>query len=275
MLTRRNLQIASIAAVVLLLVSGLVYVNKVHVADLVWHGFRAGKVAYTLDPTAERARTIGDYYFNWSGEGAYDLEKAKFYYNEALLLDSNTNGPWYQLARIDFLEGNFHSAIYKFNKQIRLHSDTQDPFYDRAHYVRGLTYGYMKLFDRAETDFLGLIERNGESSHWAYYVDLGWFYFSQGKFEELRQISEQGVQYYPDNPWILSNLGLALLNLGEPEKAVPSLEKALEEAEKLTIDDWERAYPGNDPRLAEQGLNEMIKALNDNLILAVDKSSSK
>lgn len=264
--------VAMIASTII--VATYVSVERSRVADSAWNWLHADAIAYRLDPTAERALEIANYYFNWYGDGAYDLEKAKFYYREALKRDPHINTPWYQLARIDFLEGKFRSAIYKVNKQIALHSDPADPFYDRAHYVRGLTYGYIGRYKRAEADFLGLIERHGDHSHWAYYVDLGWFYFSEGKFEALKEVSLTGVRHYPDNPWVLSNLGLAHLNLEEYDEAERVLNFALREANKLSIDDWQSAYPGNDPALADQGLREMIAAIEGNVALAVDNMST-
>jgi len=53
--------------------------------------------------------------------------------------------------------------------------------------------------------------------------------------------------------------------------ARPILSRAIEEGRKLTEEDWKRAYPGNDPRLARQGLSAMIEALEFNLSLVVDK----
>lgn len=258
-------------AIIAVLMLGLVgYVERMRIADALWEEFRLGTVAYFLDPTADRAFAMGNYYFNWNFEGAYDLERAEYFYQEALGHNPNLSGPWYQLGRIDFLKGNFDAAVFKLNRQINLHPDVREPFYNRSQYVRGLTYGYMERYDRAEKDFQDLLERTEEDAHWAYYVDLGWLYFSQGKFKELGQASAEGIVHYPNNPWILSNLGLALMNLDQPE-AVFVFEFALEEANKLTLDDWQRAYPGNDPRLAAQGLSEMIAAIEENLVIAVDK----
>ena len=255
------------------IVVGGIYFSRAPIANETWDQFRLAEISFFLDPTAERAFAIGNYYFNWNLEGAYDLEKARSYYQEALTRDPHISGPWYQLARIDFLEGEFNDAIFKLNEHITLHPDPDEPFFNRAHYVRGLTYGYVGRYESAEKDFLELIARTDEKAHWAYYVDLGWFYFSQGKFNELGSVSAEGLERYPDNPWILSNLGLALMNLNHAE-ALPVLTFALEEAKKLTLGDWERAYPGNDPRLATQGLSEMRAVIEENLALVVDKQKT-
>ena len=49
------------------------------------------------------------------------------------------------------------------------------------------------------------------------------------------------------------------------------LGRALEEAKKLNERYWEKAYPGNDPRVAAQGLKEMLQAIESNLSLVGDK----
>ena len=141
--------------------------------------------------------------------------------------------------------------------------------------MRGLTYGYMKRFEEAETDFLKIIEWHKDKpldpKEWALYVDLSWIYFQQGKYEDMKSLIKEGIKVFPDNPWVLNMYGLALLNTGSGKESKPIFEEALAESQKLTEEDWLNAYPGNDPRIAREGLNEMITAIERNLELVANE----
>ena len=211
--------------------------------------------------TAEQALDRGDHYFNVDGKGEYNLEKAEKYYAKALELDPNVPDAWHQLARIDFLSGNFGEALAKINTQIDLHGESSLSSY----YVRGLIEGFNKDYQAAETDFKFFLSWKPES--WAAHNDLAWIYFEQGKFADAEKTALKGLSYDPDNAWLLLMHGTALMNLGRREEAMNELLKAKEEASKLTATDWGYANPGNDPRVAKQGLLSMRQAIEQNLVL--------
>jgi tetratricopeptide (TPR) repeat protein len=178
---------------------------------------------------------------------------------------------WHQLGRIDFLEGRFSEAIYKFNKQIEYFGEA----IPNVHYMLGLTYGYraretedVNDWRHAEEEFRKFLDFNPYDP-WAH-VDLSWVLFSEGKYEEMKILLEEVTDRYPDNPWVLNMYGLALLNTGEREAAHDHFTRALEEADKLTVEDWGNSYPGNDPGSWPKGLSEMKRAIRHNL----DTSSS-
>lgn len=258
-----------------LLVGALLFFYRIEVGTMIWNTLRLDTLALPLSNDAELAVEIGNYYFNTYGDGMYDLEKAERYFKQALEIDSRAPLAWYQLGRIDFLNGRFFSAIEKFNKNIELHNSIENQAVMRTHYMRGLTYGYMKWFESAEADFLRLLgwhkDKPPTPEEWALYVDLSWIYFQQGKYEEIEELTKEGLARFPDNPWVLNMRGLSLINLNRSSEAQPLFEKALEEAQKLTEEDWARAYPGNDPRIAAQGLASMITSLEFNFLLTVDK----
>jgi len=218
---------------------------------------------------------LGEYYFNQGGDGEYDLEKARQYYSEALRKDP-TGYPraWYQLGRIDFIEGKFHLAIYKFEKQVEYFGDEVP----NAHYMLGLTYGYLARetdvasdWQKAEKGFITFIEY-APTSPWPR-VDLAWVYFSQGKYEEMLPVLEEGLLYEPDQAWLLNTYGLALLNTGERERAREQFQKAKEAAERLTEEDWGRAYSGNNPESWEEGLAEFRQTIEHNLEISEPERS--
>ncbi|MBI2108958.1 MAG: hypothetical protein HYT93_02125 [Parcubacteria group bacterium] len=207
----------------------------------------------------------GNYYFNVGGSGKYDLDRAAEYFNKALGVDPNVSDAWHQLARIDFLRGDFDGALEKINTQIELHGDSLMSSY----YIRGLIYGYTKEYEKAEKNFLKFFE--WDRNNWAVYNDLAWIYFQQGNYEKTRQTAEGGLAHFPNNPWLLNMTALAHMNLGNNEKAKIYFQKALFWAETLTESDWHRAYPGNDPNVAGQGVYEMKEAIRFNINLTAGK----
>lgn len=218
---------------------------------------------------------LGMYYFNQDEdpEGPYDLVLAREYFEDAIREDGldgtfDNKWVWYQLGRIDFLEGKFNSAIYKFNKQVEYFGD--DPH--NVHYMLGLTYGFKaqatddpKDWENAEAGFVRFIEI-APGYPWPL-VDLSWVYFSQGKYEAMVALLEPEVEHFADNAWIQNMYGLALLNVGRREEAHTYFERALTLAEQLTIQDWGDSYPGNDPKTWQSGLDQMRAAIRKNLEL--------
>lgn len=224
-----------------------------------------------IPPETDNLFVLGEYYFNHGphADGTYDLKLARHYYEEALKDNPlGKNWAWYQLGRIDFLEGKFDAAIYKFNKQVEYFEDQQPSVY----YMLGLTYGYRARREGREDDwsragdyFLLYLEYDHDSP-WAR-VDMAWTYFAQGRFEEMKPILEAGLVTHGNNPWLLNMYGLALLNTGNKVAAEANFSTALVEADKLTPEDWGRSYPGNDPSAWSDGLKEFRAAIKANLEL--------
>lgn len=241
------------------------YANKGEVVPFVWQKFHLfPEFTLSVNQSAPLAIEIGNYYFNAGGDGVYDLELAKKYFEKALELDPLVLDAWHQLARIDFLNGDFESALLKINKQIELHGENHMASY----YIRGLIHGYSGKFNEGVDDFLTFLTWG--PNNWAVYNDLAWIYFQAGYYETTEKIAQQGLSYFPDNPWLLTMKGISLINLGDKEGARNALGKALEEAAGLTVNDWKRAYPGNAPNIAEKGLSEIVKAIEFNLTLVGD-----
>lgn len=224
---------------------------------------------------ADNPFLIGQYYFNHDEDpaGPYDLIKARQYYEQALHENPGGNNQvWYQLGRIDFLEGNFSSALFKFDKQIEYFED-QVP---NVYYMIGLTNGYKARRGGMHADWVAAAEgfekylEYEPNSPWAR-TDLAWVYFAQGKFDEMIPILERGLEDRPHHPWLLNMYGLALMNTDKLSEAVDVFEEAQIAVEMLTVADWGSAYPGNDPADWEQGLSEFQTAVKKNVALAKEK----
>lgn len=224
-----------------------------------------------LVPPTTDAFELAQYYFNHGeyADGAYDLKAARRFYEQALLEDPKGNDlAWYQLGRIDFLEGNFNAAIHKFEKQLEYF----DEIHPQVRYMLGLTYAYRARQNGSEVDwdkaalqfekFLVVLP----ASPWGR-TDLSWIYFSQGKYEKMIPVVSEGLNYHPHNPWLLNMYGLALLNTGDRDKARLQFIAAKEHSTNLTPSDWGRSYPGNDPDAWAEGLEEFRRLLDFNIAL--------
>ncbi len=221
----------------------------------------AANVRLWLLEDSREALALGDYCFNADKQGAYDLDCATRAYTYALSLDSTALYAWHQLARIDFLGGNFDAALIKINRQIDLHSDAIPGSY----YVRGLIKGFDGDLSGAQIDFVKYLTLEPQS--WGGHNDLAWIYFQKGEYEKAASQARTGLTFAPQNPWLLTSLGASLMNLGDKQGAKDALLRALAEANKLLPADWSRSNPGNDPRIGEAGLVAMRETIARNLAL--------
>jgi tetratricopeptide (TPR) repeat protein len=200
----------------------------------------------------------------------YDLEKARQYYTASIRANPTANVlQWYQLARIDFIQGDFESALHNLDKQYEYFGE-QVP---NINYTYGLVYGFRgdllnreQDFRLAEKHFLKFLEYMPDSP-WAR-VDLSWIYFSLREFSNMIAILQPIYDDQQNNPWVLNMYGLALLNTGQTQEAVDHLTRANELVAEVEAQEWGEVYPGNSPTDWEIGVAEFRKAVQMNLELA-------
>ncbi|HEY4486956.1 MAG TPA: tetratricopeptide repeat protein [Candidatus Paceibacterota bacterium] len=255
-----------ITVIALMIVLGLAaFFKKEEVARVSWILLKNPELSMRIYPNAELAMQIGNHYFNTDGNGNYNLAKARAAFEKALSIDSMVPDAWHQLARIDFLESNFGGALEKINTQIELHGNS----FMASYYMRGLIYAYRKEFGDAEKDFQTYIA--SDKKNWAAHNDLAWVYFEEGKYAEAKKVAQNGLLFNANNPWLWNMVGISLMNLGKLDAAHAALLKALEEVRVLDENDWHRAYPGNNPLLASQGLMKMRQSIEFNIGIIVGK----
>lgn len=250
---------ASVVFVLIVLLYAFAY--RAELSLYVWNTWGVAP-EYALTHHPENAVLLfqtGNYYFNVYGDDVYDLNKAERYYIEALQTDPMVFGPWFQLARISFLRGQFALGLYRINKQLELH-----PPFPAAFYVRGLIYGFDGQYKKAQADFEHYLAEYKPESPWGH-NDLAWFYYMEGDFSTAADVAARGLEHTPDHPWLLNMLGIALMNDGRLEEAREPLERAYEESQKLTEEDWASAYPGNDPAIRAESLAFMRETIRRNL----------
>ncbi len=218
----------------------------------------------------------GQYYFNHGdrADGTYDLARAERYYLEAVRADPRGNElAWYQLGRVMFIQGRLPEAVSYFKTQ-------QEYFGEKipnVHYMLGLTYGFLgketgipMYWYLGEEHFLKFIAYKPQSP-WAH-VDLAWIYFSQGKYDDMLATVRAVLPLHEQNPWIQNMYGLALMNTGKYDDAYTAFSKAEDLATDVSLEEWGRSYPGNDPALWGAGYESFVESISKNKALAYAKT---
>lgn len=247
-------------------------------ARYVWSEWRAGPLALALDRSdANLAFAIGNHFFGnqaaigTGGDRPYDLPLARRAFSRAVAIDSSLPLAHYMRARIEFIQSDFSAALTDLATERALFPDN-----GRALYMRGLTYAYRGLpgdLARAEQDFREFVA--WAPREWAGYNDLAFVLAKDGQYARAAMALEEGIERADggdENPWLWNALGVMELNSGNPTEAISALTKAQAFATSLTEAEWQKAYPGNDPRSARAGIEAMQASIARNLMAARTES---
>lgn len=213
---------------------------------------------YLLAPSAERAYAYGTQHFNAVEADEYDIDTAERYFRRAATLDDAYPGVHHQLARIAFLRADFPAGLGHINREIEEYGDANP----NAYYIRALILGYMGQYLEAAADYETYFRI--EPANWAGINDYAWVLLKADLPEGALGATEWGLDKWPDNPWLLHNKAIALYELGRFQQAAQTAQAAAAAVETVTPDVWLMAYPGNDPRVAEEGVRTFKKAVADN-----------
>jgi len=215
--------------------------------------------AYAIDPSPERAFAYGERHFDASDPANYDIARAQYFFQLAAAKNVTLPYLYHELARISFLNGDFDRALAQINLQIGMHGDTQP----NAYYVRGLIEGYMGDYANAASDYSQFLQF--EPHNWAAKNDDAWVLLKAGRYQDALAISQSGLLDTPDNPWLLNSEATALYELGDYGQAISADTLAAQWAQHVTPQEWETAYPGNDPAVAPQGIVSLQSAIATNM----------
>lgn len=224
-----------------------------------------------ITPDAERAYAYGIEHFSAQQGDSYNIDRAEHFFTQALRLDPNHPQARHELARVFFLRGDFAEALTQIQQQIEEHGG-EPP---NSFYVRGLILSFMERYDEAAESFQKYLDTN--PNNWAALNDQAWAYLKLGRAEDAAYVAAQGLASHADNPWLLNSLALALFDMGDTKTAYGAIRTADRYATNLTEEDWLRAYPGNDPRVARQGIvafQEAVAANMHSIALVVDPEPS-
>lgn len=244
------------------------------VARSVWKQYHGGALALMLDRTDARlAIEIGEYYFGnqaaigTAGARPYDLPLAEKAFGKAIKINPSVPVAHYMRARVEFVRADFDSALADLNSELALFPENK-----RTLYMRGLTYAYRGLpgdLLLAEQDFREFT--TWASREWAGYNDLAFVLAKEKKYSEAAKVLKEAIakaEGGATNPWLWDALGVMELNINNPVQAVSALTKAQKYAAMLTETDWQRAYPGNNPTMAAQGIGFIQGGIAKNILKA-------
>jgi len=217
-------------------------------------------IAFAVAPSPARADAYGHRHLDAREYPAlYDIDRAEYFYKELEKIDPTYPYLYHQLARIEFLRGHFHDALSYINKEIAAHGADEPNTY----YVRGLIEGYMGRYDQAVDDYAIFLKTN--PNNWAAINDYAWVLLKANQPEEALEVLENGpLGHTIPNAWLLNSKAIALYELGRIPEALEAVTAASALAENVKEADWLKAYPGNDPKIAGQGIDALKRSIEKN-----------
>eukprot|EP00760_Papus_ankaliazontas_P025637 PhM_4_TR2829/c0_g1_i1/m.10480/K16531/BBS4; Bardet-Biedl syndrome 4 protein len=140
-----------------------------------------------------------------------ELQESLSLFQAATLLNPHSVTNLKQVGRALYLLGK-HKQALEIYEEARRHCDED---WELCHNM-GLCCLYLKNYDRAEECF---IKANVIQRHDATYVQLGKLYTLQEKYQEAVDVYLEALDYSPENPELLTTVGLLYLRMGENFKA--------------------------------------------------------
>lgn len=223
-----------------------------------------------LTINAGEAYARGSLHFNALRSRDYDIELAQFFFTLAEKVDPHYPYLQHQLARIAFLNGDFKKALFHIDKEIEMCGAK----HANAFYVRGLIRGFAGDYERAARDYERYL--SSDPKNWAAINDYAWVLLKSGRPREAVVATAGGLSFHPGNPWLLNSNAVALYEIGLIEPALEQARKALIESRVVSAREWLTAYPGNDPRVAHDGISALQGSIRRNvhtLLLAKKKDA--
>lgn len=204
---------------------------------------------------------LGNIFFG-SIPSLYNVKLAQILYKRAaypLFPKSTPRYAHHQLSSAYFVQGDLNNALDEAKEELKIYPDDI-----KAYYLIGLTLGYMNKNYEAIDVFSQYIEKNPGT--WAGRNDKAWLQFKIGDIEGAIETIEPVAQNFKFTPWIQNTYCALLINKKErSDDARIVCNNAKELIYKMTKNDWGWAYPGNDPRIYETGLEGMKKSIDANV----------
>ena len=214
---------------------------------------------------------IGDAFFG-NIKPLYNIRLAQLFFKHAaypILPIHSPNYAHYQLSRTYFIQGKLNKSLEEAKKELEEHPENT-----QTYYILGLTNGYMNRTYEAIDAFSAYI--NNYPDTWAGRNDKAWLQFRLGDIDGALETIQPIIKRYPETPWVQNTYCALLINKPdryEEAKSVCALAKKL--VDKMTPEEWGRAYPGNDPRIYTSGLQAMQNSTTQNFNIINEKFNFK
>lgn len=217
-------------------------------------------VSFWMSPSASRAYDYGSSHLDVKGDARmYDLQRAEYFLYKTIAIDPYFPYANHQLARIAFLRGQYDLALSRINTEIAHYGD----IHHNSYYIRGLIEGYAGDYKSSIKDYERYVQSNPRN--WAAINDLAWVLLKDKQYKKAASVTEEGLSLFPESPWLLNSHAIASFELKNYSTALDDLEKASALVEQVTDNQWSTAYPGNDPKVASEGVATLKNSIKDNL----------
>jgi tetratricopeptide (TPR) repeat protein len=214
----------------------------------------------TMFPSAQRAYSYGEHHFSSKSGNAYDVNKAQYFFEIAARENPEDPYAYHELARIAFLRSDYGNARSLITKAIDVANGNPIP---SSYYVKGLIEGFSLDYDAAIADYKKYITY--DPTNWAATNDLAWVLLKAHRPKEAIQAIDKVLPYWPENPWLLNNKATALQEVGKIADALVAIRSADAAVGNISQQDWLKAYPGNDPRVAREGVEALKTSIAENM----------
>jgi len=214
-------------------------------------------LANVLD--AHDAYTKGTQYFDSANTSTYGLDRASTYFESALSKDDATPFLYHQMARVAFLRGDFETARSLIALELEMNTQPSPSSF----YISALVDAYRGDY-ASSADFYEKYLVH-DPHNWAAINDYAWVLLKAGKAREAAVLTARGLEENPSSPWLLNTAAIALYEIGSMEDARMMARLAAEASQHLEARDWTRAYPGNDPLIAAEGIDSFRSSVIHNM----------
>ncbi len=215
---------------------------------------------YAKHPSAELAYEYGEYHLNSTLHPlSYNIDRAEHFFQLAVQQDPHLPYIYHELAHVAFLTDDLPVALAYIDVQI----DEQGDKTPSSYYLRGLIEGFMGNYSDAEKDYAHYLQY--DPIDWAAVNDYAWVLLKDNKPASADVAIEAVLKYFPSNAWLLNSDAIALSELGDATTARERIDAASQAVLSLSSATWSRAYPGNDPGIADQGLTAFKSAVEKNM----------
>jgi Bardet-Biedl syndrome 4 protein len=149
-------------------------------------------------------------------------------FQSATCLNPHNTANLKQVGHSLYLLGKHKQAIEVYDEARRISEESSK----RGSHVedwellhnKGLCFMYLKQYDAAADCFK---KANGLQRHDATYMQLGKCYEQQEKFQEALRVYQDALDFSPENPELLTTMGLLWLRQGDSARAVLHLGNAM------------------------------------------------
>ena len=188
-------------------------------------------------PDREVAKNLNE--LGQSAQEKNDISTARDEYRRAIVADPGYKIPWNNLGILALNEGNLVEADSLFRKAISIDSSYAVALHNLAsvRQDRGDLAGAEKFY-RASL--------RADSTLLASYNNLGALLLQAQRSAEAADVLDKGLSFYPDQPYLLKNRGVAAQKLGNDDAAITYWKRGIEkdstivELQRLSAEWYER-----------------------------------